>query len=92
MEEALRVAADEKAAARLLDAYVVQTRAGWGPPAIIAGCCLIAFRGNFTPLAGFTWVGGCGDVALASGPRSPIRGQKLTVATTVSLYDPAGTS
>jgi hypothetical protein len=30
VEEALRVAADEKAAARLLDAYVVQTRAGWG--------------------------------------------------------------
>jgi hypothetical protein len=30
VEEAFRLAADEKAAARFLDAYVVQTRAGWG--------------------------------------------------------------
>ena len=30
VEDAIRLAADEKAAARLLDAYVVQTRAGWG--------------------------------------------------------------
>src|SRR5215204_3474990 len=30
VDEAIRLAADEKATARLLDAYVVQTRAGWG--------------------------------------------------------------
>jgi hypothetical protein len=30
VEEALRLAADEKAAARFLNGYVVQTRAGWG--------------------------------------------------------------
>ncbi len=30
VNEAIRLAADEKAAARFLDAYVVQTRAGWG--------------------------------------------------------------
>jgi hypothetical protein len=30
VDEATRLAADEKATARLLDAYVVQTRAGWG--------------------------------------------------------------
>ena len=30
VEEAFRLAADDKASARFLDAYVVQTRAGWG--------------------------------------------------------------
>ena len=30
VEEAFRLAADEKASARFLDAYVLQTRAGWG--------------------------------------------------------------
>jgi hypothetical protein len=30
VEEALRLAADDEASARFLDAYVVQTRAGWG--------------------------------------------------------------
>lgn len=30
VDEAIRLAADEKASARFLDAYVVQTRAGWG--------------------------------------------------------------
>jgi hypothetical protein len=30
VEEAIRVASDEKAARKVLDAYVVQTRAGWG--------------------------------------------------------------
>lgn len=30
VDEAIRLAADEKATARFLDAYVVQTRAGWG--------------------------------------------------------------
>jgi hypothetical protein len=30
VDEAIRLAADEKATARFLDVYVVQTRAGWG--------------------------------------------------------------
>jgi hypothetical protein len=30
VDEVIRLAADEKATSRLLDAYVVQTRAGWG--------------------------------------------------------------
>jgi hypothetical protein len=30
VDEAIRLAADEKSTARFLDAYVVQTRAGWG--------------------------------------------------------------
>jgi hypothetical protein len=30
VDEAIRLAADEKATARFLDAYVLQTRAGWG--------------------------------------------------------------
>jgi hypothetical protein len=30
VDEAIRLAADEKATAMFLDAYVVQTRAGWG--------------------------------------------------------------
>jgi hypothetical protein len=30
IDEAIQLAADEKATAKFLDAYVVQTRAGWG--------------------------------------------------------------